>query len=85
MKRRQFLSFSAAALGVAGVPFPFDRLLAQAGATGFSRFTGDAQAVLEARHVLPPDDLLCITGSMYMAGVAREALLARAPAQSQRP
>jgi len=33
------------------------------------------QAVLDARARLSGDDLLCITGSMYMAGVAREALV----------
>ena len=33
------------------------------------------QAVLDARASLSGDDLLCITGSMYMAGVAREALV----------
>ena len=33
------------------------------------------KAVLEARQALAPRDLLCIAGSMYMAGVARETLL----------
>lgn len=33
------------------------------------------QAVLEARTSLSGNDLLCITGSMYMAGVARETLV----------
>jgi len=33
------------------------------------------RAVLETREALAPDDLLCVTGSMYMAGVARETLL----------
>jgi dihydrofolate synthase/folylpolyglutamate synthase len=33
------------------------------------------KAVLETRQALAPRDLLCIAGSMYMAGVARETLL----------
>ena len=42
------------------------------------------QAVLDVRASLADDDLLCITGSMYMAGVAREVLVddARAPEQT---
>ena len=32
------------------------------------------QALLEARAQLARDDLLCVAGSMYMAGVARETL-----------
>ena len=43
-----------------------------------SRLTATAdprKAVLEARQALAPRDLLCIAGSMYMAGVARETLL----------
>jgi dihydrofolate synthase/folylpolyglutamate synthase len=69
---------------------PSDRLARAIIDSGYPAFrlqtvADPRQAVLEARHVLAPDDLLCITGSMYMAGVAREALLAHAPAQSQRP
>jgi dihydrofolate synthase/folylpolyglutamate synthase len=33
------------------------------------------KAVLETREALAPDDLLCVAGSMYMAGVARETLM----------
>ena len=33
------------------------------------------RAVLEAHAALAPRDLLCVAGSMYMAGVARETLL----------
>ncbi|GMQ76711.1 MAG: folylpolyglutamate synthase/dihydrofolate synthase family protein [Gammaproteobacteria bacterium] len=33
------------------------------------------KAVLETHQALAPHDLLCIAGSMYMAGVARETLL----------
>ncbi len=33
------------------------------------------EAVLQARRALADDDLLCVAGSMYMAGVARETLL----------
>ena len=33
------------------------------------------KAVLETREALAPRDLLCVAGSMYMAGVARETLL----------
>ncbi len=33
------------------------------------------RAVLETREALAPRDLLCVAGSMYMAGVARETLL----------
>jgi folylpolyglutamate synthase/dihydropteroate synthase len=33
------------------------------------------KAVLETRQALAPRDLLCIAGSMYLAGVARETLL----------
>ena len=33
------------------------------------------KAVLETREALAPHDLLCVAGSMYMAGVARETLL----------
>ena len=33
------------------------------------------KAVLDARQALAPRDLLCVAGSMYMAGVARETLL----------
>lgn len=33
------------------------------------------EAVLETREALAPRDLLCVAGSMYMAGVARETLL----------
>ena len=42
------------------------------------------QAVLDVRASLADDDLLCITGSMYMAGVAREVLVdgVRAPEQT---
>jgi folylpolyglutamate synthase/dihydropteroate synthase len=33
------------------------------------------EAVLQSRGALADDDLLCVAGSMYMAGVARETLL----------
>lgn len=33
------------------------------------------QALRETHAALPPHDLLCVTGSMYMAGVARATLL----------
>ncbi len=33
------------------------------------------KAVLETREALAPADLLCVAGSMYMAGVARETLM----------
>jgi len=33
------------------------------------------QAVLQSRDALADDDVLCVAGSMYMAGVARETLL----------
>jgi len=33
------------------------------------------EAVLQSRNALGHDDLLCVAGSMYMAGVARETLL----------
>ena len=43
------------------------------------------QAVLETRGHLAADDLLCVTGSMYMAGVAREALLGSGTSLRQLP
>jgi len=33
------------------------------------------EAVVQSREALADDDLLCVAGSMYMAGVARETLL----------
>lgn len=46
-------------------------------------------AVSEVRDALAPDDLLCVAGSMYMAGVAREMFLGTAspppPLRSQQP
>ncbi len=37
-------------------------------------------AVRAAREGLAPDDLLCVTGSVYLAGIARRVLSARDPA-----
>jgi len=43
------------------------------------------QALLDSHTSLAADDVLCITGSMYMAGVARETLVAGAGAPWQTP
>jgi dihydrofolate synthase/folylpolyglutamate synthase len=40
-------------------------------------------ALVQTRETLAPDDLLCVAGSMYMAGVARETLLGSSDAARQ--
>jgi dihydrofolate synthase/folylpolyglutamate synthase len=48
-------------------------------ATRISAIADPREAVLHARRALDDDDLLCVAGSMYMAGVARETLLGALP------
>ena len=43
------------------------------------------QALLDSHTSLAADDLLCITGSMYMAGLARETLVAGTNAPGRTP
>ena len=43
------------------------------------------KAVLEIHAALAADDLLCVAGSMYMAGVARETLVGGGDAPGQTP
>ena len=43
------------------------------------------RAVLETHERLAADDLLCVAGSMYMAGVARQTLQANGAVPRQSP